>query len=49
MIWLVGGVTALVVIIFLVGFTAWLRFLDDEAERCHDIKHRCHHKWDERR
>jgi hypothetical protein len=29
-----------------VGFTAWLRFLDDDAERSRDhLRHRCHHKW----
>ena len=33
MIWLMGGGTTIVVIVLLVGFTAWLRFLDDEAER----------------
>jgi hypothetical protein len=33
--WLAGGATAVVVIVLLVGFTAWLRFLDDEAEHCH--------------
>jgi hypothetical protein len=31
--WLVGGAVAVVVCVLLVGFTAWLRFLDGEAER----------------
>ena len=37
--WITGGGTALIVCAMLVGFIAWLRFLDDEAERSN--KHRC--------
>lgn len=33
MTWLIGGGITLVACALLVGFTAWLRFLDDEAER----------------
>ena len=33
MTWLLGGGMALVAIVLMVGFTAWLRFLDDDAER----------------
>jgi len=36
--WLAGGATAVAVAALLVGFTAWLRFLDDEAERYRDDK-----------
>ena len=36
--WLAGGAVAVVVCVLLVGFTAWLRFLDDEDTR--DVKHR---------
>jgi hypothetical protein len=31
--WIAGGAIAVIVCALLVGFTAWLRFLDGEAER----------------
>jgi hypothetical protein len=32
--WIAGGGTALAVAGLLVGFLVWLRYLDDDAERC---------------
>jgi|SoimicmetaTmtLMB_FD_contig_41_6471406_length_635_multi_2_in_0_out_0_3 hypothetical protein len=41
--WLAGGATAVAVAALLVGFTAWLRFLDTDHAG-HGLKPRCHHK-----
>ena len=42
--WLAGIAAMVIACGLLIGFTAWLRFLDTEHEVRHDLKHRCYHK-----
>lgn len=44
--WLAGGAIGFAVAVLLVGFTAWLRFLDTEHDGRHDLRPRCCHKTD---
>ena len=45
MMWIVAAAVVVIVCAVLIGFTAWLRLLDDEDKVRRDLKHRCHHKW----